>query len=822
MLGRLILENYIPLLSSGITSVDMDLQSMINLFIAPNGVGKSSILRELNFQPAENGNYRNGRKYVEWHANKKVYKLDSRTGVGNGHSFRIDDGPELNTGGTFSAQKELVYNHLGKADAALIRVLNGLKITDRMSAMSPNRRKELILQIYPNDTEYALGVYQKLRQERNDLKSTIKKQIERHTEENRKLTTLNNCGVDELERRIKQIDSDLQTSLLLRGGLAAAVLDPELQVKNAKHNLLVTKLTVNNMSGVQFSKEELEQAHLTAEGFLTKYQDQVNMIKGSIAENASFLEGMDDLIKNPGAIEEQAKDLGEDLARTETSMANFKAVLATQPVFSDEEMVLTGLEYVADEFREYLGRVVIASDPDITSAAYKQYLVDSEQIANHLRTLRGNLEQMEHKLKHYQNASDVECPDCTHTFKVGISPKDITMLQASIEGTKERIAKGELKQAKLLELIEQDSEWFNSMNQLYNFVRANGNVRCLTELVREYGIGRLPHGPLCNALLAYGGLTAVVAYRQTLFDQKALVDGRLELISKNNVLDIANHVLDLERQLLSATGKVNFYKRKVHLYATELQAIADYEKDLAELNMLRTDLIKSIANKANVSLRDLVDSWISELSSDKDACLTSIINAKSLTAVVESITADINRMRHRLKIVEVLQDGLCPNKGIIGKLMSDFINTLCGNVNAVIKQIWNTTLYVKPCSKENGDLNYKFPVVTGEADPTPDILDCSAGETDVIDWAFRFVFGDYVGFTPPLIMDEVGVSFDEIKRGRFFNFIQEYTQGKNPRQLFMVSHYFGQYGILKNPNIIAFKYEGLTMPGEPNRNAVIV
>lgn len=105
----------------------------------------TSILRELNFQPAENGNYRNGRKYVEWITGKRVYKLDSRTGVGNGHSFKIDDGPELNTGGTYSAQKELVYNHLGKADANLIRVLNGLKITDRISAMTPNRRKELIL-----------------------------------------------------------------------------------------------------------------------------------------------------------------------------------------------------------------------------------------------------------------------------------------------------------------------------------------------------------------------------------------------------------------------------------------------------------------------------------------------------------------------------------------------------------------------------------------------------------------------------------------------------------------------------------------------------
>lgn len=822
MLGRLILENYIPLLSSGITSVDMDLRSMINLIMGPNGVGKSKCLKELNFQPPENSNYRNGRKYVEWIVGKTVYKLDSRTGIGNGHSFKIDDGPELNTGGTYSVQKELVYNHLGRAGTNLTKVLDGLKITDRISAMTPTRRKELILELYPNDTVYALGVYNKLKQERNDLKSTIKKQIERHTEENRKLTTLNNCGVDELERRIKQIDADLQTSLLLRGGLASATLDPDLQVKRDRHNLLVTKLSVNNLSGVQFSKEELEQALLTAEGFLTKFQDQVNVIKGSIAENASFLEGMDDLIKNPGAIAEQAKDLGADLERTEQTIARYKTVLITLPVFSDDEIVLTGLEYIAGELKEYLGRVVIASSPDITSAAYKQYLVDNEQIANHLRTLNSNLEQMEHRYKHYMSANDIECPDCTHTFKVGISPSDISTLRVQIEGTKERIAKGELKQAKLQEAIDLDAEWYNSMNQLYNFVRANGNVRCLTELIREYGIGRLPHGPLSNALSAYVGLTASVAYRQTLLDEKTIVDGRLELITKNNVLDIANHVLDLEKQLVWANGRVNFYKRKVHLYDVELQAIADYTKDLAELNMLRMDLIKSVANKANVNLRDLVDTWVSELSKDKDACLTSIINAKSLTAVVESITADINRMRHRLKIVEVLQDGLCPNKGIIGKLMSDFINTLCGNVNAVVKQIWNTTLYVKPCSKENGDLNYKFPVVTGESDPTPDISDCSAGETDVIDWAFRFVFGDYVGFTPPLIMDEVGVSFDEIKRGRFFNFIQEYTQGKNPRQLFMVSHYFGQYGILKNPNIIAFKYEGLTMPGEPNRNAVIV
>jgi hypothetical protein len=822
MLVKLILENYIPLLSSGITKIELDTRSMINLFIAPNGVGKTSCLKELNPLPPENGNYRGGRKYVEYIHNKRTYKLDSYTGVGNGHSFKIDDGPELNTGGTYSAQKELVYNHFGKADGGLIRILNGLKMVDRLSAMSPNRRKEVILQVYPNDTEYALGVYSKLRQERNDLKSTIKKQIERHTEENRKLSTLSNCGVEELERRIKQVDQDLQSSLLMRGRLESAKMDPNLRSKHDRYTFLVDKLLVNNLSGVQFSKEELESAYDTADGMLSKYQDKANVLKGVIAEHASYLEGLDDFLKDPGAFKDQAKHIDEDLARTNKDLERYNNLLNNQPVFDDPEMVFTGLEYVVGRFKEYLGRVVTLSDESLTSGAYKQLLLDQEQLGNKLRNLKSQLEQMEHKLRHYQSAENIECPDCTSTFKVGITQKDIATLQETIAaqyGQVERLT----AQSKALDLrIENDAEWYLTMNQLYNFVRENGNVRVLPELIRSYNIGKSPAGPLCNVLDAFMCRVGVIAYRQTLFDEKKVVDARLDLISQDNVLDIATHVQNLETDLVGVNNQISFYKRRVFLLNEELMSIANYEREIEEVRLLQVELLEGMANRANVQLRDLVDTRVSELTGMKDEHMSSIINAKSLTAVVESITSDINRMRARLKTVEILMDGLCPSKGIIGKLMSDFINSLCGNVNTVIKEIWNTTLYVKPCNKENGDLNYKFPVVTGDADPTPDISECSAGETDMIDWAFRFVLAAYVGFPTPLIMDEVGVSFDEIKRGRFFNFIQEYTQGKNPRQLFMVSHYFGQYGILKDPNIIAFKYEGLTLPGTPNKHSVVV
>lgn len=688
--------------------------------------------------------------------------------------------------------------------------------------MSPNRRKEIILQVYPNDTEYALGVYQKLRQERNDLKSTIKKQIERHTEENRKLTTLNNCGIEELERRIKQVDQDLQESLLLRGRLESAKIDPNLRSKHDRFTFLVDKLAVNNLSGVQFTKEELEHQYAFADGMLTKYQDRANVLKGSIAENSNFLEGLDDFLKNPGAIEDQAKHIDEDLQRTEKDLARYNELLNNQPVFCDPDMVFTGLEYVVGQFKDYLGRVVIASDENLTSGAYKQYLLDQEQLGNKIRNLKQQLTDMQHKLRHYETADNIECPGCTHTFKVGITPQDISMLCQTIQAQTEQIIRLEAQSKKLAEQIDNDAEWYMSMNQLYNFVRENGNVRILPELIRSYNVGKAPANVLCNTLDAFLFRVGVLAYRQTLMDEKKVVDTRLDLISKDNVLDIAEKVQALEAELADVNGKIGYYKRRAFLLNEELLSIANYERELEEIRILQSELMEAMANRANVQLRELVDTRVAELNGMKDEHLSSIINAKSLTAVVESITADINRMRTRLKTVEVLMDGLCPSKGIIGKLMNDFITSLCGNINNVIKDIWNTTLYIKPCAKENGDLNYKFPVVTGDSDPTPDISECSAGETDMIDWAFRFVLACYAGWPAPLIMDEVGVSFDEIKRGRFFNFIQDYTQGKNPRQLFMVSHYFGQYGILKDPNIIAFKYEGLTLPGEPNKRSVVV
>lgn len=821
MLKKLILENYIPLLSSGITSIELDIKGMVNLFIAPSGTGKTSILKELHALPPENGNYRQGRKYVEVEHQGKLYKLDSRTGVGNGHSFKIGNGPELNTGGTFSAQKELVFNYLGRMNTDIVKVLNGLKIIDRLSAMSPNRRKDIIMQVYPNDTSEALDVYQKLKTERNELKATIKNQVARFTAENAKLQQITATGTAELESRIKLIDEDVAKALMMRGELANIKANPELRSKMERFNFLTDKILVNKLGGGLHTEEELVQALNTASTMMEKHQDDMNVLKGVIAEHSEFLDGLEDLLKDPEVFREQAKHLEEDLGRTNVSLNQYEQLLSRADVFNDPDTPLDGLQHIVEAFKTYLNGVALASDENLNRGSYRKLLTDDEELGNLIRNRTHQLDDLRHKLKHYQSMDHVQCPDCNGQFKVGVTQQDIERLQGDIVLATEFLENCKKRKERLQASIENDAEWYRSMNNLYDFVRSNANVRCLPELVRVYNIGKSPANTLCNLLSTYVECVELKRYKSVLAEEEKIVKGRLELINREGLADTADYVARKEAELSRATGLMQYYHGKVVNLTTEYNSVKYYQRDLEELRTLRREIFEDFANQANVKLRGALDEHVSQLQSEKKDAMMGLISASSLTAVVESISADIEMKKRRLAIIEVWMDGICPNKGLIGKLMGDFINSLCGNINATIKRFWNSTLYIKPCAKENGDLNYKFPVVTGDKEPTPDVSDCSGGETDAVDWAFRFVLMDYVGFPFPLVMDEVGITFDEIKRGRFLDFLKEYTMGKNPRQLFMASHYFAQYGVFNKPNIIGLKHEGLTLPGQANTNTMI-
>lgn len=819
MLTKLILENYVPLMSSGISRVELDLAHMVNLFIAANGTGKSSILKELNPNPPENANYDMGRKYVEWREPGKVFILDSRTDVGDGHSFKLN-GEEMNKGGTYTSQKELVWRYFNRLDTNLSRVLSGIKATDLLSMMPVNRRKDIFMHLYPNNTDYAMGLFNRLKTARNELKAQIKGQVLRYTEENRKLQNINECGVDEMESRIKHIEDELRQSLLVRGSLEAVKVDPQLQAKIADFTQLTDQLTVNKMSGFFSTAYELEGQLEILETLIGSHEESAAALQRVISDHAGALEGMEEILEDPLVFQHQADQLAEELKNLQQEINNHTTLLMNYPLFSDAEYPMDGLEHVSDAFVAQLRRVTIASIPTLTGGEYNSWLKQVEVTGNEIAAMTAELSGMMHQLKHYENAQEVECPDCNTQFKPGITPKQIQQLREKIEALTSRIVTNQKKKDQLTDAIANDHEWYHSMLALHQFCRTNGDVKCLTVLVKEFEIGKVEAHALLNALNSFMKRFDCVKRTKALLEEQKLLNTRIGLLSNDAVMDIAVYVKSLETDLEKENRRIAYYKSRHRHFMGSLNSIRNYNNDLNRLHVLREEVLKGLENEGLLDLRRRVDGRISLLTEEKDEYLRSIIASRSLSAVVTSIAEDIERQKRRLTVVETYMDGLCPNKGVIGRLMTDFIRVFCGNMNAVIKAVWNTTLYVKPCNKANGDLTYKFPVVNGDKAPAPDISDCSAGQTSIIDFAFRFVALGYQGIYP-LIMDEVGTAFDEIKRGRFFNFIREYTQKKDARQMFMVSHYLTHYGVFSNPNVVAMKYEGLTLPGEPNKHSTI-
>ena len=137
---------YKPLLHNNIKHVVVDDLTQQTVLVAPNGFGKSSIMRQLTPYPACRSDYeKQGKKIIEIQHEKSYYILTSDFNKINGaHSF-IKDDEELNQSGTTEVQESLVAQHFGYTQV-IDKLLSG---EYQICSMSVAARKELIYSTYP-------------------------------------------------------------------------------------------------------------------------------------------------------------------------------------------------------------------------------------------------------------------------------------------------------------------------------------------------------------------------------------------------------------------------------------------------------------------------------------------------------------------------------------------------------------------------------------------------------------------------------------------------------------------------------------------------
>lgn len=826
MIHKLELENYIPLTVVGITKISMNLGEIVNLLISINGAGKSRLLTQMNALPAENSDFINGRKYIEILLNNKLYKLLSVTGKEGYHSFKIDDGPELNTGGTISVQKRLVQQHF-KLNPHLAKVLSGIKGGDVLSNLSTNRRKDIFMELYPNDVDYALGVYNKLKAERSNLRGAIKNQMKNLSEETEKLFRLSEMEYEgDLSQKIESLEENIKEGLLISGSLSQYTPNPEKHEVFKRFQSLVKKLTLTSLtSPARYSENALrsliESNERSVNDFVKLKDHYASLLAECHCQIAELGEGK---VIDPVAFKAHLDSVEVELVRTQEELTNLTRQYQALPYF-DETPLSEPLYTITDDFVSYLSRVIDCGTANFTSVDYQTLAKEKETLSLSLSKNERAITENNHRLSHIKNMDDVTCPDCTHVFKQGVTQQDVLTLE---HHTGVLIKENEVLQKRLLsvtETLELESDWYYGMKQLSTYIRENGHVKGLTDLIRVYNVGKaestLGRDMLINALNTHKALFKLSQVQLGLEEEKQTLTVRLALLNKVNEEGLFKKATEFEHNLTFYTNAINNAKSDIDEYQTELDTFIEFKNGLMMLGVLQEEVLKTIECESYVALKKVLDDKLNVMGDEKNRLMKDMIRKASLVTVVEKIQENLDRLKRRYTIVTKLMDGLCPNKGLIGKLMTDFIKTVCGNMNAVIKELWNGMLYIKPCSKENGDLTYKFPVVNGHDSETPDIEDCSDGQCDIINFVFRYVMLKYHDCGFPLIMDEIGVKFDEINRNRFFSYINEYVNSGDCKQLFMISHYVNQYESFKQANIIALKYDGLTLHGAVNKNTII-
>lgn len=825
MITKLIIKNNAALSKKGVTYLELDTRDIFNIIVGRNGFGKTTLMGEFTMLPPDNADYLAG-GYKEVHAvvGKNTYIVKSTTGKSSEHFF-IHNGKNLNEGNTLLVQRELVKIHFG-VTPFIKEVITGLDVRNLFTTLSAARRKEFLMGINPNDTSYALKVYDKLKSNLNALKGGLKTQRQRLAVEEGRLVQLASMEPEKLQEEIRIMDDQIKNALIIHGTLQNVNRNELSGIKDDIGNII--SFLMSSHTQVKHSKPSLLTLKVNAEATLDYYKTREIKLSSLLGELSSQLSGLDlannnlDTYKDRLSINNRAIEINQaELESLERKFANHELF---KDVYSDPKFQASGTELI-----NYLHSVNKTNDPNISSGMYQSKQERAKELDNELQVIRRKLSDIQHQLDHFEKADSVECPKCTTRFKVGmekVNPQQIRN-EGNILQERKGILENEIKI--ISEWLEDNQGWYESMGSLTRYARRFYNPQLIINMISEYRIGKADISVLIDLIrstMDYGEVSKTLLI---LKEENDNVQKQISFLESSDVETLFKRAQFVEREL----GSVQRSVRRV------LNEIADYDRqlDIIELDVQKRDrlgyLIQELESKlienGQWRIKVRVEEIIQDLTPRKDQLISGLIRAESLNSVIASIKENIADMERREKHTALLLDGLSPVKGLIGYLMNDFLKSVIANVNAIIQPIWTNRLHVLNCSTstsdEDVDLNYNFPVLTGSSDkPNKDIGNCSGGEREIINFAFRVVLHRYLGDRSclPLMMDEVGVAFDELHRGRFNAYIAEQIRLDKFPQTFMISHSHKEISAaVQTANFIALNTEGLRIGFEVNKKSII-
>ena len=817
------LENFKRTKLAGVSNIEVNFESPLQVILGTNGCGKTSLMRQATPWPPETEHFGPG-GYKECHAVRNGDRYVAKStlkGKGWTHEFYINDGANLNPGGTTSVQKELVSRYF-KVNQDVIQLLTGVTT---FSQLSTAKRRELFTFLSPTDLSYALGLYNRTKTAARDVVGVRKHLEGRIAQETASL--LDDDTAKQYESEANLLHEEIQLLLTNRKvmpyGVSKEAAEQQLQaLANQQYNCLnqMDRLSLNSIN--YRNRDELNNFVMSAVANVATMTSKRDTMMSEFVDLAATLADIRN--RSNGSkenVQQRLTEAQEALAKLRSTFT-FEMPENCREAFRETEEIEKPL---IEALTAMSG--MLTEEFDFGPEARKKAQTDLEHAMDGLGKVRRELDRVRHRIEHLKNAELTDCPKCTARFVPGERPGELQQLTDREAKLVRQIDLGEFAENKARETLSYHEAFEARLSVVRQLASAYPRCRPLFSAMMDVGFPYKASQAVLGMVWSWKEelhdmfrrreLETVIEQLSAALEQMKLGEGEsgivLEGRSRTLEIEIArlNQAIEVAQAELNNANKL---LREVDEFHSNYNRAVEYQT--------------RIESKLEESIDLLRNQFIDELLREHQSRLAQLNSRLKQRDVAVSLLRDLEDQLRQAKENEVayqliLQE-LSPTDGMIAEQISGFVATFVRSVNIILAKAWTYPLTVLPCGFEGDELNYRFPVEVGqERELSSDVAVTSRGQTEVIDFAFAVALGLRIETETgwPLFLDELGAAFDEEHRARIWQFVRDYVDaGKSP-QAFMISHYAANHTALASADIMVIDANNVTVPRKHNTHVVM-
>lgn len=763
----------------------------LTMLSAPNGAGKSSLLKELSPLPSDKS-YFGKDGYKELHIEKGLqqYILICDFRSGSKFSF-ICDGEELNKAGLVTTQRELAYQHFAITPAIHELLVGG----DSFTTMSVINRKKLFSSITHLNIDKVLEGYNKLKDELKSNKLILKTQMTTYQSEEEKLCDVE--GLEATKRNLEATRANIDTLLTIRGevlryGAHSASEDSLARLSNyatkAKAAISRNHILLNAYPVAQIPD------------YLASKNNELSLVDYKLQEVYRQLEAKQKELKvaeltdisNKQRLQEELDSLVRHVKTTKDSLRIFTDVDG----FTERtELALYRLE---TGLPEILTELATNEDMDgqrlYTTDKYNKLIeLKRQQVEEYQRLSALEISLKQASLEHSQLSGNVVCPACEHSWPVKEAIAALTHNEAELEKVHQRQLTLRGQMGSTERAIEEFTTYFTCYRQL---------MACKKDTEAELGCFWVH---VYNKNLVFGDPMSISLQLSVLALDLALIKQIKEtqfriaqLTQKLNEINaaVSFNLTQVKEQLTYLDQRAHKLQQQRNGIQEQISTITNVKTLYEKLGKLDEALSVERRGVEDFARDYLVKSLLSVIDDELRVSKINLIGMEKIIHQVDTVkytleryAKDIELTQENIKLLTLAVDELCPKGGLIARSVSSFLNTIIYNINTTISRIWDYKMVLKPIDVENESLNYKFKLEIEDRLTVADISLASGGMQDMINLCFKMVLYRLLGLDGyPFYTDEFGLKLDSSHRSKVFALIFGMINSTQYSQIFMVTH----------------------------------